>query len=127
MTLQNFRILQKVFEYTHFDVLVFVTGLCWWESQQPVLVSIFVLHSKVFQWLVFTQLHYLPFAYFSLNISTFCYRVLQHYSVSVLYLLFFLVFGTTLGVVPVTIRSYIVDNFWFKCHFIGYIIYKRLV
>ena len=26
LTLQTFRILQKVFEYTHFDVLVFLTG-----------------------------------------------------------------------------------------------------
>ena len=28
LTLQSFRRLEKVFEYTHFDVLVFISGLC---------------------------------------------------------------------------------------------------
>ena len=37
-----------------------------------------------------------------------------------------LVFGATLGGVPVTIRSYIVDTSWFNNHFRGYIIYKGL-
>ena len=38
--------------------------------------------------------------------------------VSVLYLKFFLVFGATLGVVPL-IQEAIVDTFWLKHHLIG--------
>ena len=54
-------------------------------------------------------------------------QVLKHYSISVLYLQLFLGFGATLGVVPITIRSYIADAFWSKHHFLGYIMYKRLI
>ena len=39
--------------------------------------------------------------------------------VTVLYWQFFLVFGATLGVVPLTTRTYKVNTFWFKHHFIG--------
>ena len=83
-----------------------------WERKQLVLASIFALHNPVIQRLVFIQLHFLLVACFSFSICIFCYKIWQQYSVSALYLLFFLVFRATSGVVPISIRGYIVDTFW---------------